>query len=95
MYNAAIQPRRSIMKNGRCPKCGSDQIFVSDLPFSDSVTVRANTKNIESFPSTAYLCVDCRYVEIYASEISVTLFGKGKPLKDCITSAENWKKAPA
>jgi predicted nucleic-acid-binding Zn-ribbon protein len=95
MYNAAIQPRRSTMKNGKCPKCNSDQIFVSSQPFAEEIVVRAKSKSLEAFPSTAYLCVDCRYVEIYASEISVTLFGKGKPLKDCITSAENWKKVSA
>jgi predicted nucleic-acid-binding Zn-ribbon protein len=95
MYNAAIQPRSFYMKNGKCPKCGSGQIFVSDAPFSDSVTIKANTKSVESFPSTAYLCVDCRYIEIYASETSVALFMKGKPLKDCIATAENWKKVSA
>ena len=83
------------MKNGKCPKCNSDQIFVSDLPFADSIDVRANKKNIASFPSTAYLCVDCRYIEIYASETSVVLFMKGKPLQDCIANAENWKKMSA
>jgi hypothetical protein len=80
------------MKNGKCPKCNSDQIFVSDMPFSDAIVVRANAKSIESFQSTAYLCVDCRYIEIYASEKSATFFGKGKSLKDCIVGSENWKK---
>ena len=83
------------MKNGKCPKCGSDQIFSSNLPFSDTMMVRVNAKNIESFPNTAYLCVDCRYIEIYTSEISTTLFGKGKSLKDSIAISENWKKVSA
>jgi predicted nucleic-acid-binding Zn-ribbon protein len=83
------------MKNGKCPKCNSDQIFVSSLPFAEEIVVRVKSKSLESFPSTAYLCVDCRYIEIYTSEISTTLFGKGKSLKDSIAISDNWKKVSA
>ena len=80
------------MKNGKCPNCGSTEIYVSRSPLTENLTVKAATKNTDVFATEAYLCLECRKMEVYAQEISATLFGKGKTIKDCIPNSENWKK---
>ena len=80
------------MKNGQCPNCGSSEIYVSEHPFSESITVKSKTKSIEVFQTQAYLCLACQKVEIYVMENSASFFGKGKELKDSVPASENWKK---
>jgi predicted nucleic-acid-binding Zn-ribbon protein len=80
------------MKNGKCPKCGSTEIYVSVHPFSDSISVKSTTKSFDVFETEAYLCLDCRKIEMYAAEYSAVLFGKKKILKESVPLSENWKK---
>ena len=80
------------MKAGTCPRCGSKEIYTSNSPFPDSIFVKSSTSSIETFPTYAYLCVDCGHLEIYVSDTAVALFGKGKPLKESIPDSSNWEK---
>jgi predicted RNA-binding Zn-ribbon protein involved in translation (DUF1610 family) len=80
------------MKDGKCPRCGSAKIYLSDSPFPDSIFVRSNTPSIETFTTSAYLCLDCGHLEMYACETSVALLGKSKSLKVSIPARRNWEK---
>lgn len=80
------------MKNGICPKCSSAEIYVSNSPYPDSIFVKSNTPSIETFTTSAYVCLDCGHLEMYVSETSVALFGKGKSLKESIPASSNWEK---
>jgi predicted nucleic-acid-binding Zn-ribbon protein len=80
------------MKDGICPKCGSREIYTSDSPFPDSIFVKSSTSSIETFTTYAYVCLDCGHLEMYVSDTSVALFGKGKSLKESIRASKNWEK---
>ena len=80
------------MKDGTCPKCGSMEIYQSNTPFPDSIFIKSSTSSIETFTTYAYLCLDCGHLEIYVSDTSVALFGKGKLLKESIPASSNWEK---
>ena len=81
------------MKDGKCPRCGSAEVYLSSSPFSDSIFVKSNTPSIETFTTSAYLCLDCGHLEMYVSDTSVALFGKGKSLKESIPASSNRDKA--
>ncbi len=83
------------MKNGKCPHCGSTEVYVSDYPFTDSIAVKSSTETIDTFPTEAYLCLECRHLEIFVKETAVAFFGKGPTLKNSIPYSENWRKAQA
>ena len=80
------------MKDGKCPRCGSAEVYFSSAPFPDSIFVKSNTSSIETFTTSACLCLDCGHLEIYVSDTSVALFGKGKSLKESIPASSNWAK---
>ncbi|RJQ83204.1 MAG: hypothetical protein C4519_07150 [Desulfobacteraceae bacterium] len=59
------------MKNGRCPKCGSDKIYsASDLPLkggpfgSNSIPISLTSMA----PLDNYVCIDCGAVESYVAD---------------------------
>jgi hypothetical protein len=84
------------MKNGTCSRCGSTQVYksVNTSWSGDGITVKALGKKVtEVFPTEAYLCLDCRNLEIYVEETAAAIFGKGKSLAESIQSSDNWKKA--
>jgi predicted nucleic-acid-binding Zn-ribbon protein len=80
------------MKDGTCPKCGSAEIYMSNSPYPDSIFVKSNTPSIETFTTSAYICLDCGHLEMYVSDTSVALFGKGKSLKESIPASNTWEK---
>ncbi len=56
------------MKDGKCPKCGSDKVYeASDLPLkggpfgSNSIPISLTSMA----PLDNYVCVDCGYMESY------------------------------
>lgn len=59
------------MKNGKCPKCGSNEVFVaSDLPLK-SGPFGSNSIPISLTSMAAldnYVCVDCGLVERYVAD---------------------------
>ena len=80
------------MKSGTCPTCSSAETYVSDSPYPNPIFVKSNRPSIETFTTCAYLCLDCGHLEIYFSDTSVALFGKGKSLKESIPDSSNWEK---
>ena len=47
------------MVNGKCPHCGSSEIYVSDDPFRDTFLVRTEAADV--FGIRCYLCLSCRH----------------------------------
>ena len=80
------------MKNGICPKCDSREIYFSNSPYPDSIFVKSNTPSLETFTTSAYICLDCGHLEMYVSDVSVALFGKGKALQESLPASSNWEK---
>ena len=83
------------MTDGTCSACGSKNVYKSaNTSWSqDGIMVQALGDTVtEIFPTEAYLCVDCRHLEIYVAETAAALFGKGKPLKESVEASENWKR---
>lgn len=83
------------MKNGVCSVCGSKNVYQSvNTSWSrDGITVMAlGDKMTEAFSTEAYLCLDCRHLEIQVAEHAAAIFGKGKTLTEAISESSNWKK---
>ena len=81
------------MQNGKCPKCSSSEVYTrknalatdgSPLALIDSLLGKA-------FSIDCYVCLDCRYVEMYAAENSSALFRKGKSLGKVIRQSSKWR----
>mgnify|MGYP000140308704 FL=1 len=59
------------MKNGKCPKCGSDAVYCGDEipliagPFG-STSIPVSLVSIASLDN--YVCADCGYLERYLAE---------------------------
>ena len=83
------------MINGTCSACGSKNVYKSaNTSWSrDGIMVQAlGDKVTEVFPTEAYLCIDCRHLEVYVAPESAAIFGKGKPLKESVELSANWKR---
>lgn len=79
------------MINGTCPKCSSGRVYVSRRALGDSqqtLLFRAG----EFFEVVCYLCIDCRYIELYAEETSVGLFGAGREIASLVTNDRDWRR---
>ena len=50
------------MKDGTCPKCGSEEVYVDSTRHGIIVPVTAFTQA----QTHLYLCADCGYMEFYA-----------------------------
>jgi predicted nucleic-acid-binding Zn-ribbon protein len=51
------------MKDGICPKCKSEEVFMDYGP-RHGINVPVNTITVH--PTHLYVCTDCGYLEIYA-----------------------------
>lgn len=83
------------MKNGACPACGSKNVYqsVNTSWSQDGISVKAiGDKVNEIFPTEAYLCLDCRHLDIYVAESAAAIFGKGRSLVESVQASTNWKK---
>lgn len=83
------------MKNGVCLACGSKNLYktVNTSWSRDGITVMAlGDKVNEAFATEAYLCLDCRHLEIVVAEHAAAIFGKGKSLTESIQGSSNWSK---
>jgi len=79
------------MVNGKCPHCGSTEIYVSDNPFHDNFLVRTEAGS-DVFGVQCYLCLGCRAMELHVAERSPSLFGKSSSILDQVPKSSNWKK---
>ncbi len=80
------------MKNGTCPKCGSDSVFCGDKvplksgPFgSNSIPISL----ISIAPLDNYVCTDCGYIESYIADTDKTkeIADSWRNVKDSETEA--------
>ena len=58
--------------------------------YPDSIFVKSNTPSVDTVTTFAYICLDGGRLEIYVSDTSVALFGKGKSLRESIPESSNW-----
>ena len=79
------------MVNGKCPHCGSTEVYVSDNPFHDTFMVKTEAGS-DLFATQCYLCLNCRAMEMHAAERSPSLFGKSAVLSAEVPKSTNWKK---
>lgn len=83
------------MKNGICPVCGSSNVYKSknNSWSKDGITVTAMGDKVnEVFMTEAYVCLDCRHLELLIEEHAAAIFGKGKALKEAVPASSNWEK---
>ena len=79
------------MKDGKCPHCGSTDIYFSNNPFGEAFAVKTDA-GIDLFKVYCYLCLNCRAIQIETAEQSAALFGKAKALSNEVPKSSNWKK---
>jgi predicted nucleic-acid-binding Zn-ribbon protein len=74
------------MKNGRCPHCGSTDVHSSPggLGFGNSSSLNIYFKGMgKPSTTTAYICVNCGYFEVYLTAKSYLA-----------EVAQSWPKVP-
>ena len=80
-----------MMVNGKCPHCGSSEVYVSDNPFHNTFLVKTDSES-DVFAIQCYLCLGCRSMELKAAEKSPSLFGKTASIVVEVPKSDNWKK---
>ena len=84
------------MQERKCSKCGSANVYknTSNNWHKDGLILQmiAEGNFPALFQTVAFLCLDCRNLEIQVAEIS-TMYGKQKMLIDTIQASNNWVKA--
>ena len=84
------------MQERKCSKCGSAKVYknTSNNWHKDGLVLQMIAEG--SFPALfqteAFLCLDCRNLEIQVAGTS-TMYGKQKKLIDTIQASNNWVKA--
>jgi len=84
------------MQDRKCSKCGSVNVYrnVGNNWHEDGVVIQTLGENRfnDLFQTDAFLCLDCRNLEIQVLETS-TMFGKQITLAESIQASRNWIKA--
>ena len=84
------------MQERKCSKCGSANVYknTSKNWHKDGLVLQmiAEDSFPDLFQTEAFLCIDCRNLEIQVAETS-TMYGKQKKLIDTIQASNNWVKA--
>ena len=84
------------MQERKCSKCNSANVYknTSNNWHKDGVVLQmiANDSFHDLFQTEAFLCLDCRNLEILVAETS-TMYGKQKGLIDTVKASSNWVKA--
>lgn len=55
------------MKDGICPKCGSDQVY-TQRGETGATTVFVGKFGMSRFHAVQYICTECGYLELYAPD---------------------------
>ncbi|GIK67350.1 MAG: hypothetical protein BroJett018_51440 [Chloroflexota bacterium] len=71
------------MKSGKCPKCGSTEVYTKRSGMQSGYTVGMGFANTKHMEADDYICMVCGYFEQYLVEVASKL--KDLPSK--------WKKA--
>lgn len=79
------------MRNGKCPKCGSSEIYTNDADGEgfggdEAATLQCGLDSTDKWQT--YLCVNCGYYENYLTDkdLMADIVAKRKRMK-------SWKKA--
>lgn len=84
------------MQDRKCSRCGSVNVYknVGNHWLQGDVVVQTVSENRfdDLFQTNAFLCLDCRNLEIEVLE-TTTLYGKQRTLTESIQSSTNWVKA--
>jgi hypothetical protein len=84
------------MQDRKCSKCGSVNVYtnVGNDWHQDGVVIQVLGENrfIDLFHTDAFLCLDCRNLEIQVLGTS-TMYGKQITLAESIKASRNWIKA--
>ena len=84
------------MQDRTCSKCGSKNLYknVGKNWYQDGLVLQmiAVDSFTYRFETEAFLCLDCRHLEIQVSETN-TMYGNQKTLTDAIQNSSNWVKA--
>jgi len=84
------------MQARTCSKCGSHNVYKNTGKnwHQDGVVLQmiAVDRFTYRFETDAYLCLDCRYLEILVSETN-TMYGDQKTLTEVVQASNNWAKA--
>ena len=84
------------MQDRKCSKCGSTNVYqnVGNKWLHDGVVIQTLGENrfTDLFQTNAFLCLDCRNLEIQVLETTTT-YGKQKTLAESIQASRNWIKA--
>jgi hypothetical protein len=84
------------MQERKCSKCGSVNVYknTSNNWHQDGLVIQMLAVN--NFPALfqteAFLCIDCRNLELQVLETS-TMYGQQKTLAETIQASNNWRKA--
>ena len=84
------------MQERKCSKCGSAKVYknMGNNWHKNGLVLQmiAEDSFHDLFQTEAFLCLDCRNLEIQVAETS-TMYGKQKKLIDTIQASNNWVKA--
>lgn len=84
------------MQARKCSRCGSVNVYksVGQNWHQEGIILQMTAPDSFSdlFQTEAFLCLDCRNLEIQVVETS-TLYGKQKTLVETVQASNNWMKA--
>ncbi|MBE2269732.1 MAG: hypothetical protein IAE80_15960 [Anaerolinea sp.] len=73
------------MKNGKCPKCNSTEIYMKHGGLQQGYVVHVSPANTRLVTTDDYICLNCGYLEQYVPHVRIVL-------KDLATT---WRRAAA
>ncbi|MCL4270848.1 MAG: hypothetical protein KJZ72_14935 [Anaerolineales bacterium] len=83
------------MQDQKCSKCGSRNVYKNTGKnwCQDGIVLQmiAVDRFTYQFKTEAFLCLDCRYLEIRAAETN-TVYGDHKTLIEAVEASNNWAK---
>lgn len=83
------------MQDRKCSKCGSRNVYKNTGKNRHQYGIVLQMISIDRFTyrfeTEAFLCLDCRYLEIQAMETN-TIYGDQITLTDAVVSSDNWVK---
>lgn len=84
------------MQGQKCSKCGSLNVYKNTGNDWHQDGVVLQMLAVDTFPTLfqtrAFLCLDCRHLDIQAFETS-TAYGNQKTLVEAVQTSNNWVKA--
>lgn len=83
------------MQDRKCTKCGSHNVYKNTGKnwYQDGIVLQmiAVDSFTYRFETEAFLCLDCRNLEILVSETN-TMYGDQKTLIEAVQNSNNWAK---